>query len=157
MPTARLALLSLLLFAGCASPPPPPAPESAAAKPRSDPTREPAYQTAVEQLARLNSEIKDLLARGRSDEAAATITRGQPIQAQLLAASRPTLPAMEAISDLDAHYARMLLTNGHDGWARLFFQKNVARWKVWEPQTEDTARRLREAQTGIAECDRRLK
>jgi hypothetical protein len=50
----------------------------------------------------------------------------------------------------------MLLANRHYGWARLQFQKNVARWKHWMPQTKETARRLKQAESAIAECDRRL-
>jgi hypothetical protein len=143
--------LLLVLLAGCS----PPAPPREAPKP--DPTRDADYGAAVEQLAAINREAADLLKRGRSDDAAAAITRGQPVQARLLAAPQPTLAAMEAASDLDDLYARMLLANHHDGWARLFYQKNVTRWKKWKPQTEETARRLKQAQAGIAECDRRLK
>jgi hypothetical protein len=50
----------------------------------------------------------------------------------------------------------MLLSNRNYGWARLFFQKNQARWRNWTPQTPDTAARLKEAQSAIAECDRRM-
>jgi hypothetical protein len=50
----------------------------------------------------------------------------------------------------------MLLSNRNYGWARLFFQKNLARWKNWKPQTPDTAARLKQAQEAIAETDRQL-
>jgi hypothetical protein len=145
---ARIATAALVLLAGCAAP--------RVEQPKPDPTREAGYAEAEERLAGLNREAEDLLKRGRSDEAASAITRGQPLQARLLAAPRPTLRAMEGASDLDDLYARMLLSNGHDGWARMLFQKNLARWKAWKPQTADTARYLRQAQAGIAECDRRL-
>jgi hypothetical protein len=75
---------------------------------------------------------------------------------RLLSVQRPTLDAAEAASDLDDLYGRMLLANRHYGWARLQFQKNVARWKHWMPQTKETARRLKQAESAIAECDRRL-
>jgi hypothetical protein len=39
----------------------------------------------------------------------------------------------------------------------MLFQKNLARWKNWKPQADDTMRRLRQAEAGIAECDPRLK
>jgi hypothetical protein len=48
----------------------------------------------------------------------------------------------------------MLLANRHYGWARMFFQKNAARWKTWTPATDDTERRRKAAEAGIAECDR---
>jgi len=63
---------------------------------------------------------------------------------------------MQDASDLDDLYGQMLLSNRNYGWARLFFQKNLARWKNWKPQTPDTAARLKQAQDAIAECDRRM-
>jgi hypothetical protein len=78
-------------------------------------------------------------------------------QTRLLAAPQPALGAMEAVSDLDDLYARLLLSNHQGGWARMLFQKNLARWKNWKPQADDTMRRLRQAEAGIAECDPRLK
>jgi hypothetical protein len=146
---ARIATAVLLLLAGCADP-------ARVEAPKPDPTKAGSYQEAVEQLAALNREAEDLLRRGLSDEAAAAITKGQPLQAKLLAAPQPTLAAMEQVSNLDDLYARMLLSNRNDGWARMLYQKNVARWKTWKPQTAETARYLRQAQAGIAECDRRL-
>src|SRR5690242_323638 len=116
--TGRIGIALLLLLAGCATPP-------RAEPPKPDPTLDAAYTGAVVQLAALNREAADLLQRNQADEAAAAITKGQPLQARLLAAPHPPLAAMEAVSDLDELYARMLLSNHHDGWARLLFQKNV--------------------------------
>ena len=139
-----------VLLAACA-PAPAPAP-----KPPSDPTAEDWYGPTTAQLAAMNREAEALLRDGKSDRAAAIITRGQPLVSRLLAAPRPTLAAMEAVSDLDRLYAGMLLGNRNYGWARLAFQKNVSRWKNWRPRTPETARRLKLAQDGIAECDRRM-
>ena len=139
-----------LLLAACA-PAPAPAP-----KPPSDPAAEDWYGPATAKLAGMNREAEGLLREGKSDRAAAVITRGQPLASRLLAAPRPTLAAMEAASDLDQLYAGMLLGNRNYGWARLAFQKNASRWKNWSPRTPDTARRLKVAQDGIAECDRRM-
>jgi len=99
---------------------------------------------------------EQLLQSGRSKEAAAIVTSGQSLQNRLLAAPRPTLEAMEAIADLDRIYGRMLVSNGYYGEARLLFQKNVTRWKTWKPPTPDTERRLKEANSDIAECDRHM-
>ena len=148
-PIARIAA-ALLFLAGCAAPPPRPE------QPKVDPTKEAGYADAVEQLAAVNREAESFLKRGRSQDAAAAITRGLPLQTRLLAAPQPTLGAMEAVSDLDDLYARVLLSSHRDGWARMLFQKNLARWKNWKSQTGDTMRRLRQAEAGIAECDRRL-
>jgi hypothetical protein len=148
---SRIAAAALLLLAGCAAPPP------RSEQPKVDPTKEAGYADAVEQLAAMSREAEDLLKRGRSQDAAAVITNGLPLQTRLLAAPQPTLGAMEAVSDLDELYARMLLSDHQDGWARMLFQKDLARWKNWKPQTGDTMRRLRQAEAGIAERDRRLK
>jgi len=139
-----------MLLAGCA---PAPAP---VAKVAADPVAEDWYAPATAQLAAMDREAEGLLRAGKSDQAAAVITKGQALTNRLLAAPRPTLAAMEAASDLDQLYAGMLLGNKNYGWARLTFQKNASRWKHWRPQTDDTARRLKLAQDGLAECDRRM-
>jgi hypothetical protein len=110
----------------------------------------------VEQLAARNREAESLLKNGKPDAAAALIQSGEQLASRLLSVPRPTLAAMEGASDLDELYGRMLLSNRNYGWARLFFQKNLVRWKNWRPQTPDTASRLKEAQSEIAECDRRI-
>jgi hypothetical protein len=146
-----IAMMLALLLAGCA-PAPTPAPVPKAV----DPVTEEWYAPATADLASMNRQAVELLREGKSDQAAALITKGQAIAGRLLAAPRPTLGAMEAASDLDQLYAGMLLANRNYGWARLAFQKNVSRWKNWRPQTDETARRLKEARDGIAECDRRI-
>jgi hypothetical protein len=138
------------LLAACA-PAPAPAP-----KPPPDPVTEDWYGPLTAQLAAMNRDAEGLLRDGKGDRAAAVITKGQALASRLLAAPRPTLGAMEAASDLDQMYADMLLGNRNYGWARLAYQKNASRWKNWRPQTAETARRLRLARDGIAECDRRM-
>jgi hypothetical protein len=139
-----------VLLTACA-PAPAPAP-----KPPPDAAAEDWYGPVTAQLGAMNSEAETLLREGKSDQAAAVITNAEPLANRLLAAARPTLAALEAASDLDQMYAGMLLGNQNYGWARLAFQKNVSRWKNWRPQTPGTARRLKLAQDGIAECDRRI-
>jgi hypothetical protein len=139
-----------ILLAGCA---PAPAPVTKVA---ADPVTEDWYAPVTAQLAAMDREAEGLLRSGESDQAAAVITEGQALANRLLVAPRPTLAAMEAASDLDQLYAGMLLGNKNYGWARLTFQKNASRWKHWRPQTADTARRLKLAQDGLAECDRRM-
>lgn len=137
------------MLAGCS---PAPAPV-AQAKP--DPTKEAWYAQTIEQLAAINHDAEHLFRSHKPDEAASMIMKGQPLMHSLLAVPKPNLAAMEAASDLDDLYGRMLLSNEHPVWARQFFQKNVARWKNWQPQTQETARRMKVAADAIAECDRR--
>jgi hypothetical protein len=112
------------------------------------------YARTVKQVAAINREAESDFENGKPDQAAALIQEAQPLVARLLAVRHPNLAANEVASDLDQLYGKMLLSNRHWGWARLQFQKNLSRWKHWTPQTPDTQRRLKEAEAGMAECDR---
>lgn len=102
----------------------------------------------------MNRQAEDALKNRKPDDASALILKGEPVASQILAVRRPTLAAMQAASDVDDLYGRMLFSNKHYDWAEFQFQKNVARWKYWQPQTDDTARRLKDAQEKVAACDR---
>ena len=112
------------------------------------------YGQAADQVAAMSREAEALMAGGKAEQAATVISAGQPLVNRLLSVPKPTLPAMESVSDLDRLYGRMLMGNQHYGWARLLFQKNQTRWRVWKPQTPDTVRRLKQAEGDLAECDR---
>ena len=144
----RLVVFMAVILAGCASAPP------STGRQDSGPALDASYREAVEQLTVLNREAESLLQQGKLDQAAAVITKAQPLGSRLLSIPRPTLEAMKAASDLDDLYGRMLLRNRHYGWARMVFQKNLARWRNWKPQTDETVRRRKMAESGIAECDR---
>jgi hypothetical protein len=124
--------------------------------PKVDPTTEAWYAQSTEKLTNMDRAAEQYFQAGRSQEAAAIVSSAQSLQSRLLAAPRPTLAAMEAIADLDRIYGRMLVSNGYFGEARLLFQKNVTRWKTWKPQTPETERRLQEANSDIAECDKHM-
>lgn len=143
----RLLLISAVLLTSCGAPPPAP-------EPPHDVTTEAWYGQAVEQLLSDTRAAEGFFKGGKPDDAAALIEKGEPLASKLLAVPRPTLAATEAASDLDDLYGRMLLSNRHFEWASMFFQKNVARWKYWKPPTEETARRLNQAEAEIAECNR---
>jgi hypothetical protein len=121
-----------------------------------DPTAEPSYSQAVAELTAINRKARDLFQSGRSDDAAVLVQKGEALNNRLLSVPKPTLAATEAASDLDQLYGQMLFSNRNYGWARLLFQKNLARWKHWKPQTPETASRLEQAEAAIAECDRRM-
>jgi len=104
----------------------------------------------------MNRQAENLFARGKADQAAAIITEAEPWATRLVAAPHPTIEAMRAVYDLDDLYGRMLFANRNYGWARMMFQKNLARWRSWKPQTDETSRYLEVTKTEIAECDRRM-
>jgi hypothetical protein len=140
----------LLALAACAPAPPP------AEKPKPDPTTEAWYAPAAEQLTTMARDADTAFRAHRTQDASKIITDSQPLSNRLLAAPHPTLAVMEAASDLDDLYGRMLMADKRYGWARLQFQKNVTRWKYWQPRTPESERRLKLAQDAIAECDRNL-
>lgn len=110
----------------------------------------------MKKLEEMNRQAQSSYQRGEADQAAAVITAAEPWAKRVVSVPRPTLAAVEAASDRDDLYGRMLLANRNYGWARILFQTNRARWKSWRPQTPETARRLRVTEAAIAECDRRL-
>jgi hypothetical protein len=134
-----VAILALVL-AGCSAP---------AVR---DQTKETWYPKSVAELAAMNRDADQLFRAGKGDDAAAVIQKAQPVMAKVLEVQHPTVEAAEAASDLDDLYGRMLLSNRHYGWAQMMFQKNLSRWKHWDPQTEETARRVKQAESQIAEC-----
>lgn len=136
----RIVAILAVLLTGCAAP---------AVR---DPTKEAWYPKSVAELAAMNRDADQLFRSGKGDDAAAVIQKAQPVMAKILAVQRPTVEAAEAASDLDDLYGRMLLSNRHYGWAQMMFQKNLSRWKHWDPQTEETARRVKQAESQIAEC-----
>ena len=143
-------IVATTVFAGCtAAPPPRQASEI-------DPTEESWYGETVKKLEEMNRQAQSSYQRGEVDHAAAVITAAEPWAKRLVSVPRPTLAALEAASDRDDLYGRMLLANHNYGWARILFQTNLARWKNWRPQTPETARRLKLTEAAIAECDRRL-
>lgn len=141
-----LAFALALLLAACES-----APSS-----KSDPTAAVWYRDTVAELVRMNREADTDYQAGKRDDAAALIEKEQPLEKKVLDVPRPSLEAVEAASDLDDLYGRMLLSNRHYGWAHLLFQKNLNRWKHWQPQTDDTRRRYKQAAGEIAECDKHI-
>ncbi len=127
-----------------------------AEKAPADPTTEAWYSQTLGELEGMNRQAEEFYKKGKGDEAAALIEKGEPLSQRLLSVPKPTLAAAEAASDLDQLYGEMLFSNRNYGWARLLFQRNVARWKTWRPQTVETARRLKLAESAIAECDRHI-
>ncbi len=138
---------ALLLLASCGSTPPP------ATLDTSLPSW---YASTVDHLTTVNRQAEDAFKKGHSDQAAVAIKEGQSLSARVLSVSRPSLAAVEAASDVDDLYGRMLLANRNYGWAQMFFQKNRSRWKNWKPQTEETERRFKQAESEIAECDKHI-
>jgi hypothetical protein len=110
----------------------------------------------IERLSGLNRQAREAFQKGKGDAAAALIEQAEPIAKRILSVPEPGLAATEAASDLDQLYGDMLLSNNNVGWARMLYQKNLARWKYWKPPTPESAARLKQAQDSIAACDRRI-
>jgi hypothetical protein len=140
----------LFLF-GCGSPKP-----AASPAVRVDMTEGASYKEDVAQLRALNREAEADYKAGKGDLAAKLMEQEKPLVARVLSPPKPSVAAMEAAGDLSQLYATMLLNNKHYGWARVMFQENLARWKHWRPITEESTRRLKLAEDGIAECDKHL-
>jgi hypothetical protein len=140
------AIVAGALLTGCGSAP----------APGPDATVPAWYGPTVDQLVELNRSAERSFHDGNSAQAAAAIEKGEPLVSRLLNVPKPSLAAVEAASDLDDLYGRMLLSNRHYAWAITLFEKNRARWKNWNPQTPETARRLKQAEAAIEECDRRM-
>ncbi len=121
-----------------------------------DPTTSATYRKDVQELAQLAHQADDAFKAGKSDDAAALIEKAQPVMKRVLEVPRPTLDAALAASDIDDLYGRMLFSNHHYGWAQMMFQKNLSRWKHWDPPNEETARRLKQAESEIAECTKKM-
>src|SRR5438105_8301476 len=90
---SRLPFLVCVLLA-CCGPAPKPAPQQA----QIDPTTERWYGQTVNQLVEMNRQAKDYFQKGKSDEAAALIQKGEPLSNRLLSVHAPTLAATEAAS-----------------------------------------------------------
>ena len=146
------AVLAFLQIVACAPPP-----ERAESTLRRDLSADQGYLDTIQRLSALNRKAAASLESGARDQAAALVKQGLPLSAELLQVNRPTLGAMEAVSDLDHLYGKLLLSKGYPVWARQMFVTNAVRWRQWKPESEDTLRRRREAEKAIAECDRLLK
>ena len=149
-PVRLILLVPLLLAAACQGP------STSENQAKFDPTKEPRYAETVERLSAIVRDAEAAFKDGKADQAADLIQKGQTWTTELLSAAHPTLPAIKAVSDLDDLYARMLVSNRHYGAARMLYQKNLARWKAWPEQNDDTARLRKQAEAGIAECDRKM-
>jgi hypothetical protein len=142
-----------MLACGPSSPPPQ---TQAKDQPAPDLTVLPEYAQSTDELAAFNRRAADLLQAGKFDDASAIVTQSQPLADRLLAASHPTLAAMEAAADHDDLSGRLYIHNQRWGWARMTFQKNLIRWKAWKPQTPETAARIKAASEAVAECDQHM-
>lgn len=151
----RLLLFSLaVLTVACSQAPPPQS--QAKDQPAPDLTVLPWYAQSTDELAAFNHRAADLLQAGQFEQASAIVTQSQPLADKLLAASHPTLAAMEAAADHDDLSGRLYIHNQRWGWARMTFQKNLIRWKAWKPQTPETAARIKAASEAVAECDKHM-
>jgi hypothetical protein len=143
-----VSVLTAIALASCGDRPAP--------APQHDSGADAQYNESVRQLAEMTRDAEAAYKQGKPDDAAALIEKAEPVSSDVLGVPKPSLAAMQAASDLDDLYGRMLLANKHYEWALFLFQKCAARWKYWQPQTDDTARRQKLAESEIALCQRRM-
>jgi hypothetical protein len=151
-----LAAIALTLLAACSQAPPPSKQAAAQDQPPPDLTVQPWYAQSTAELAAFNRRASQLVDAGKFDDASAVVGESQPLADRLLAASHPTLEAMEAASGHDDLVARLYVHNGRYGWARMTYQKILVRWRAWKPQTPEIAARIKAASAAVAECDKHL-
>ena len=150
LPTRNALLILLLgLLTACSQGP-------AEAPIKANPVEGAWYGEVLGQVKDLRAKAAKLVQEGKKDEAAAALKSAGPLVQRLLTVPSPTLEAALAASDIDQLYAQMLAGNRHYGWARMVFQKDAARWRNWTPQTEESLRRRKMAEAGMAECDRAI-
>jgi hypothetical protein len=123
---------------------------------KKDITEEAWYPKTAADLSALDRQAEAAFKSGDQHKAAALIDQGKKMQEHLLEARQPTFAAMQGVADLDELYGDMLFTNRNYGWARMFYQKNLARWKHFPEQSDETARRVKLAEDGIAACDKKI-
>lgn len=142
-------MLAVSLWVSCAAP-------NKQAPPAADPLQSPEYRATLEQVQTLNQRAQEHWQKGERDPAAQLLKQAQPLVQRLLESRRPPLAAFEAASDFDQLYANMLMSNRHFPWARQMFMTDVVRWRNWKPETEDTVRRRKVAEAGVAACDKAM-
>lgn len=144
-----ICVLALLLLCSCAAP-------NKQAPPAADPLQNADYRTSLERVQALNRQAYEHWRNGERDAAAQLLKQAQPLVQQLLESRRPPLAAFEAASDFDQLYAQLLMANRHFPWARQIFMTDVVRWRNWKPETDDTVRRRKAAEEGVAACDKAM-
>ncbi len=84
------------------------------------------------------------------------MTRTVPQVNAILKTVHPSLYAFHLAADHDDLYGDMLFGNRHWGQARDFYQKNVIRFKNWDPPTDYTRKRLAQAQEKVKACEKKM-
>jgi hypothetical protein len=107
-------------------------------------------------IARLNRAGRLFLDAGDRKSAGECVTRAVPQVMQILKAVRPSLYAFHLAADHDDLYGDMLAGNRHWGDARDMYQKNVIRFKNWDPPSEYSRKRLQQAQAKVAACEKKM-
>jgi tetratricopeptide (TPR) repeat protein len=107
-------------------------------------------------ISKLNRAGRLFLDAGDRNAAGQCVTRAVPQVAAILKTVRPSLYAFHLAADHDDLYGDMLFGNRHWGEARDFYQKNVIRFKNWDPPTDYTRKRLAQAQEKVKACEKKM-
>lgn len=146
------ALCALTLLASSCSTTAPRRPEPAA--PKIDRTRQHAQLSELEGA---NRTAWDLFRQGQRTAAGDIVGRTDALSINLIGGDpSPSLAIMRAVSDHDELYGRLLMANHHWGHARHIIAKIENRWRLWQPQDDETRQRRAAAVALMRECDRHL-
>lgn len=139
-----------LLLASCGSPARPPQ----AAAPKIDRAAQRARLAELENANRAARELFDKGDRtaagdivGRTDAMAIALIGGDP---------SPSIEILRAVSDHDELYGRLLMANRHWGHARHILAKIENRWRLWQPQDDESRQRRAGALALMLECEKRM-
>lgn len=144
------ALCALALLASCGGDRPPAKP----AAPALDRVRQRAQLAELESA---NRAAWDHYRQGNRTAAGDIVGRTDALSIGLMGGDpRPSIEIMRAVSDHDELYGRLLMANRHWGHARHILAKIENRWRLWQPQDDESRKRRADALVLMRECEQRM-
>lgn len=139
-----------LLLAACGSP----ARAPQAAAPKIDRA---AQRARLAELENANRAARELFDKGDRAAAGEIVGRTEAMAIALIGGDpSPSIEIMRAVSDHDELYGRLLMANRHWGHARHILAKIENRWRLWQPQDDESRKRRSGAITLMRECEQHM-
>lgn len=144
------AVLALVVLAGCESRPDP----KQQAGPQIDRS---AQRAKLAELEGANRQAWEHFRKHERTAAGDIVGRTDALSNNLIGGDpAPSIEIMRAVSDHDELYGRLLMANRHWGHARHIIAKIENRWRLWQPQDDESRKRRQAAIELMRECDRNL-